>query len=237
MNIKRIILSVFFPERCSICGRIKPFLKSYCHVCGVDDIILSTSTCQECGHENCICSQDVTAKLVNFTAVYKYSGQIKNSLMRFKFFGESSYAEIFGKAMADRVKAVYSGVNFDGVCFVPMTKTSQTHRGYNQSELLAFKVADELKLSVIPCLEKIKTTENQKDLSASQRIANVKNSFRINPKNDIAGKTLILCDDIKTTGATLSECRSALLTAGARDVYCVCLALTPYHEYNDIFKV
>ena len=237
MKLKNILLSVFFPERCSICGRIKPFLKSYCPVCGVDDISLSTSTCQECGHESCVCDSNLTAKLTNFTAVYRYDKQVRRSLLRFKFFGESSYAEIFGKAMADRVKAVYGDVKLDGICFVPITKITRTHRGYNQSELLALNVADELKLPVVPCLKKTRATENQKDLSASQRLENVKDCFGISPKTDIAGKTLLLCDDIKTTGATLAECRKVLLSAGAKDVYCICLALTPYHEHNHIPQV
>lgn len=235
MKLKRIISRIFFPERCSICGEIKPFLTSYCSKCGIDTKTISQTACKKCGHEKCMCSDGAFIDLPHFSAVYYYEGQVKKSLLKFKFYSESSYAEIFGKAMADRIRELYSDISFDGVCFVPMTKDAEAHRGYNQSELLALKVANELKLPVVPCLKKIRKSRNQKDLTSKERSENVRDSFAVNSKTDINGKVFILCDDIKTTGSTLKECSDTLLKAGAKDVYCICLALTPYINYTDIF--
>ena len=235
MKLKRIISWIFFPERCSICGEIKPFLKSYCPRCGIDTKAISKTACEKCGHEKCMCSDGAFIDLPHFSAVYYYEGQVKRSLHKFKFNSESSFGEIFGKAMAERIGELYGDVVFDGVCFVPMTKDARAHRGYNQSELLAFQVAKELKIPLAPCLEKTRVSLDQKGLSAKERFENVKDSFAINSKTDIKGKTLILCDDIKTTGSTLKDCSDTLLKAGAKDVYCLCLALTPYINYTDIF--
>lgn len=235
MKLKRIISWIFFPERCSICGEIKPFLKSYCPECEIDTKIISPDACQICGSEKCICTHVVSSALNHFTAVYHYEGQVKNSILKFKFSSDSSYADIFGKAMADRIRQVYGSTDFDCVCFVPMTQQAEYHRGYNQSELLALKVAQELNLPLTPCLKKTQDTLYQKELSAEARLNNVKDSFEISEKYTIADKTIILCDDIKTTGATLKECSDTLLKAGAKDVYCLCLALTPYVNYEDIF--
>ena len=235
MKLKRIISWIFFPERCSICGEIKPFLKSYCPKCGIDTKVISSEACEKCGHEKCMCKDKTFIDLPHFSAVYYYEGQVKRSLHKFKFYSESSYAEIFGKAMAERISELYGNIEFDGICFVPMTIESEIHRGYNQSELLASQVAKELKIPLIPCLKKTKTSLDQKDLSSKERFENIRNSFDINSDFDIKGKTLILCDDIKTTGATLKECSDTLLKAGAKDVYCLCLALTPYINYTDIF--
>ena len=235
MKLKRIISAIFFPERCSICGEIIPFLKSYCSKCGIDTKAISHTACKKCGHEKCMCNDSAFIDLSNFTAVYYYEGQVKRSLLKFKFHSDSSYAEIFGKAMAERITELYPEAEFDGVCFVPMTKQAEAHRGYNQSELLASKVAKELKLPLVPCLKKTKTSQNQKDLNAKERFENVKDSFIVSTKADVCGKVFILCDDIKTTGATLKECSDTLLNAGAKDVYCLCLALTPYINYTDIF--
>ena len=235
MKLKRIISWIFFPERCSICGEIKPFLKSYCPGCGIDTKAISKTACLKCGHEKCMCSDKAYIDLPHFSAVYYYEGQVKRSLLKFKFYSEASYADIFGKAMAERVRELYADVSFDGICFVPMTKDAEFHRGYNQSELLASRIAQELNITLVPCLEKTKSSLKQKDLSAKERSENVKNTFTVTSEYDIKGKTLILCDDIKTTGSTLRECSDTLLKAGAKDVYCLCLALTPYINYTDIF--
>ena len=235
MKLKRIISWIFFPERCSICGEIKPFLKSYCPKCKLDTKAIDSGACPDCGHSKCMCDSGFTAKLRHFTAVYYYEGQIKKSLHKFKFCADSSYAEIFGKAMAQRIRQVYTDTNFDGICFVPMTAEAEIHRGYNQSELLASEIAKELSIELLYCLEKTRSSPNQKDLSAKERTDNVKDSFAVTDEKAINGKTIILCDDIKTTGATLKECSDTLIKAGAKDVYCVCLALTPYINYTDIF--
>ena len=137
--------------------------------------------------------------------------------------------------MADKLKADYPDTIFDGVCFVPMTDLAVRKRGYNQSELLAKAVAKQLKLPLVPCLDKTKDSLNQKTLNAEQRLENIKESFSVTENKQIKDKTLILCDDIKTTGATLKECYDALIRAGARDVYCLCLAVTPYLNETDIF--
>ena len=235
MKLKRIILSLFFPERCKICGEIKPFLKPYCPKCSIDTKIISPDACRQCGHKKCICHKNISATLPHLSAVYYYQGQLKRSIHQYKFYGESSYAEIFGKAMADKIKADYPDTKFDGVCFVPMTDIAIRKRGYNQSELLAGKVAEELKLPLVPCLKKSKEAPDQKDLTSEQRRENIKESFAVIKETDIIGKTLILCDDIKTTGATLKECSNTLMKAGAKDIYCLCLALTPYLNETDIF--
>ena len=235
MKLKTFLFSIFFPRRCEICGEIMPFLKSYCPKCGLDTKVISETACLNCGHEKCICHTDAYTPLPHFSAVYYYEGQIKRSLLKFKFYSESYYADIFGKAMAKKIRCLYDEVDFDAVCFVPMTKLNSRKRGYNQSELLALTVAEELNLSLEPCLEKVKSSLNQKDLTAKERAENVKDSFAIKDNADIRGKTLILCDDIKTTGATLKECSDVLFKAGAKDVYCLCLALTHYHISTDIF--
>lgn len=233
MKLKQIILSVFFPERCQICGNIKPFLKPYCPKCGIDTKAISPLSCPKCSQEKCMCHSSAFIELPHFTAVYYYQGQLKKSLHRFKFYHDPSYADVFGKAMAEKIKELYANAHFDAVCFVPMTKKDETVRGYNQSELLASRVANELKLPLVPCLEKQRSSLGQKTLSASDRAKNLKGSFCV--KKDVSGKTLILCDDIKTTGATLRECSDILLSAGAKDVYCLCLALTPYIKNSEIF--
>lgn len=235
MKLKRIIKGIFFPERCRICGEIKPFRQPYCEKCGIDAKPISKAACPDCGHENCMCSDGAAINLPHFTAVYYYRGQLKKSLLNFKFYNEKAYAFIFGKAMAERIDELYGDISFDGISFVPMTPKDQRTRGYNQSELLAATISKELDIPLIPCLKKTKESLHQKDLNADQRAQNVKDCFSFDSRYDICGKTLILCDDIKTTGSTLRECSDVLIKSGAEDVYCICLAITPYLNYTDVF--
>lgn len=235
MKFKDMIKGIFFPQRCEICGRIKPLNMPICEKCSIDASTISLSACPVCGYEKCMCDSSCDIHLPHFTAVYYYKGQIKSSLLSFKFSGESIYGDIFGKAMAQRISELYSDTYFDGICFVPMTEKAQRIRGYNQGELLASKISSQLNIPLFPCLEKIKDSHNQKDLNSDERRENIKNSFKLARGWDITGKSLILCDDIKTTGSTLKECCDILIKAGAKDVYCVCLALTPYLKYTDLF--
>ena len=234
MKIKAILPSVFFPERCPVCGRIRPFLKSYCPECGIDTNSISPDACPKCCHKNCICNEVNNIELPHFTSVYYYRGQLKRSILRFKFNSESSFADIFGKAMAERIKTVYGDRVFDGICFVPMIKSKERIRGYNQSKLLALKISKELEIPLVECLAKENASADQKSLSAAERIENLKGGFSVT--KNIEGKVLILCDDIKTTGATLKECSDTLLSAGAEDVYCLSLAVTTYRKRTDIFS-
>ena len=235
MKLKDIIKGIFFPRRCEICGNIKPLTMPFCEKCGIDTDSISASACPDCGHEKCMCDSGANIHLPHFTAVYYYQGQIKSSLLAFKFSGDSVYGDIFGKAMAQRITELYGDITFDGVCFVPMTKKAERIRGYNQSELLASKISSELSTELLHCLVKTRNSHSQKSLNSSERYENIKDSFALAKGCDIKGKTLILCDDIKTTGSTLRECCDTLLKHGAKEVYCVCLALTPYLKYTDLF--
>ena len=235
MKFKDIIKGIFFPQRCEICGELKPLNMPYCEKCGIDSNAISATACPDCGHEKCMCHSGADVHLPHFTAVYYYEGQIKSSLLSFKFSGGSIYGDIFGKAMAERIAEVYDGISFDGVCFVPMTERAERIRGYNQSGLLATKISTELDIPLLPCLMKTRDSQTQKSLNSAGRYENIKGSFALSDNYDVRNKTLILCDDIKTTGSTLHECCNTLLKAGAKDVYCVCLALTPYLKYTDLF--
>lgn len=235
MKFKDIIKGIFFPQRCEICGSIKPLNMPCCDKCGIDSNAISASACPDCGHEKCMCQSGANVHLPHFTAVYYYQGQIKRSLLSFKFSGDSIYGNIFGKAMADRIAEVYSDVAFDGICFVPMTKKAVRVRGYNQSELLASEISSRLNIPLMPILKKTRDSQNQKQLNSTERYKNIKDSFALIGNCNIEGKTLLLCDDIKTTGSTLRECCDTLLKCGAKDVYCICLALTPYLKYTDLF--
>lgn len=228
MKTLQIISRIFFPERCTVCKRLLKVNEDFCSCCGIEEQKLSENTCENCGaeKESCNCKSKTAAILPHIEGVFLYSGLIQNKLLSFKFGGRKELYGYFGDLMSERVAVKYATADFDVVTFVPSSKNTVLERGYNQCELLSKRIADKL---FIPCqtlLIKDKETKKQHTLTAAERLTNIKGSISLKENTDIKGKTVLLCDDIKTTGATLKECTDVLISAGAKDVYCIVTAIT-----------
>ena len=130
--------------------------------------------------------------------------------------------------MAECVAFEFGDVKFDVITCVPQTKKKRRKRGYNQSALLAKQISHELSVPFNELLLfKTRETADQHDLRGKDRLKNLKNAFAAENEDAVKDKTILLCDDIKTTGATLNECRKTLLKAGAKAVCCATIAVTP----------
>lgn len=107
------------------------------------------------------------------------------------------------------------------ITFTPLYWRRQAQRGYNQSELLAQEVSKRVNLPVIDLLIKTKQTKRQADLSGKERRENLKQVFKAKSEKlkVIKGKTIILIDDVYTTGSTLNECGRVLKKAGAKAIW------------------
>jgi ComF family protein len=113
----------------------------------------------------------------------------------------------------------------DAVVPVPVHKNRLRQREFNQSALLARHLAKKLQIELIlDCLVKIKDTLPQVGLRSRERNENIKRSFSVRNKDLIAGKKVLLLDDVITTGATVRECSKVLKKAGAEGIYVIALA-------------
>lgn len=156
-----------------------------------------------------------------------YQDNVRLSHHRYKFDGVTCYADPYSLLMsqcaADRLEG-----DFNVVCWAPLSRKRRRKRGYDQSELLACKVAERLELPVEPLLDKVRDTPAQSgQTDAAARRANVLGAYALKPDKSVAGKRILLVDDVATTGATLSECARVLRTAGAAGVCGLVLALAP----------
>lgn len=232
MRINRSkIIRIIYPYRCELCGEIVPIEKEYCS-CAFEKIIrVSKNFCDSCGHDTdkCVCDAS-KIKLPHITAPFIYSGFIKKYILNYKFHGKKNYYKKLGKQMAERFNACYPDVSADLVTYVPVSADTLVKRGYNQSKLLAKEVSDDMHLPLICTLDKVKETIPQSKLGINERNINLKDAIIAVKNVDLTGKTVILCDDIKTTGNTLSVCVRLLLDMGAEDVYCLCAALSDYER-------
>lgn len=230
MDFKRTIKRIFFPEKCKYCGEIIPLGQEFCDCEGAKLPRVSENFCEHCGAEtdNCCCDMLGSAFLPHITAPFFYSGEVREKIHRFKFDGETELALFFGHEMSLRFATVFFEAKPDFVCPVPMTRARFESRGYNQSELLAEEISNELLIPKENLLLKTKDTLNQHSLTKLERQTNLNGAFCVDSQFDLKGKTVLLCDDIKTTGTTLKKCSDALFEAGAKDVFCLCAAVTDY---------
>ncbi len=116
------------------------------------------------------------------------------------------------------------GWNFDLLTPVPISLARKKRRGYNQASILALPLALDCAVNYQPhALVKIQSTPSQVGLTAVQRRENVRQAFQARPKL-VRGKTVLVVDDVTTSGATMQACAEALLRAGAHQVYGLTLA-------------
>lgn len=231
-SLLTLIKKTFHPKRCYCCGTIIDEDDCLCEYCGsklkrMDPL----KRCLYCGQtkKNCQCKRRVF-HFNGCVSPFLNTGVAKKVMFHFKFREKPYYSDFFAKPMAFCVKNEFRDIDFDAVCFVPTTRAKFLKRGYNQSEILAKEIAEILSLPVINLLKCNKNGKSQHMLSERERYENVKNlysAFR-NAKN----KTLLLVDDIKTTGATLDECSKQLLLSGANTVYCVTALITEKNIKN-----
>jgi ComF family protein len=113
----------------------------------------------------------------------------------------------------------------DFVVPVPLHWKKKQERGFNQSELMAKKICNELSIPIsINNLNRVKNTLSQTQLSRTQRHKNVKDAFKVKNPGKFFHKNVLLVDDVLTTGMTASECAKSLENAGANKVFLIALA-------------
>lgn len=167
--------------------------------------------------------------LESWTALWYYEGEVRESLLRYKFGHRTAYARVFGQLLAKRLSE--SHLQFDILTWVPTGRLRRRKRGYDQVELLAKATAKALGCKMQRTLRKIRDNPPQSGLGgAAQRRANVLGAYRTVHPERIAGQRILLLDDVITTGATAGECARMLLTAGAGEVHLACVAAANHQE-------
>ncbi len=152
-----------------------------------------------------------------------YSGKAREALLRFKFSRRTAYARSFGHLMAQQLREKLNKMP-EVVTYVPLSFPRLWRRGYSQSRLLAAAVAGELGLPMKRFLRKrVHRPAQTSYRDAAARRANVSGAFGLCRGAAAEGKTILLIDDVITSGATVSECSRILLTAGAERVLCATL--------------
>ena len=222
MKLLNGALNLLFPYKCPLCQRI---LEEQGEV-----------LCPECQKKLPWLLDNRAERKVDLTegclSPLAYRGDVPDGVHRYKFGGRQSYGRTFSTLMSQCLQD-HGKTSFDFVTWAPLSKKRLRERGFDQAEILARGVGDQLGLPVVSLLEKVRHTQAQSDLKEeSRRRANALNAYRIKPGTQVAGKSVLLVDDIVTSGATLSECARVLLQAGAKSVHCLTLAQAKTGDNN-----
>jgi ComF family protein len=137
---------------------------------------------------------------------------------RFKYSGETFLAPMIAHEMAENWRN-YGSDSVDVIVPVPLHWTKRLVRGYNQSELLAAIIARRLEVPTLEGLNRCRRTRQQAMLDFDQRQHNMKGVFNVRRGSAVAGKNVLLIDDVLTTGATLAAAAGAVKDAGADNIY------------------
>lgn len=216
-----------FPQRCAYCGRVVSAGELECEDCRVRLLRIKGEICYFCGRETEKCSCRGERYFDSQAAPFYYDGIVRKGLHIFKFRNGQQNAQAYCLEMAKTVKERYPDKKFDFILPVPMTKKSIRKRGYNQVEILAKGVAEHLGIEYRSgVLEKLYETEKQHGISYLLRKGNLTGVFGVTDTQSVCGKSILLCDDISTSGETFNECAKMLWLAEAKDICCISLALT-----------
>ena len=212
MKLLQALLGLLYPPKCPFCGRVLE--RGEDGMCALCEQVLPWT--EGPGGEAAGCDACLSPLW--------YRDGVREGIHRYKFNGGAAHAELFGTLMARCLADRWDGT-VDLVTWAPLHPRRKKRRGYDQAELLARRVGEAAGIPVLPTLEKVRAAGAQSRLqSEEERRANIAGAYRPLPGVDLAGKRVVLVDDVVTTGSTLAECAACLRSAGAQTVAALTLA-------------
>ena len=231
------ISELFFPSnyRCILCGEELDHntLYSICDDCMNKLPFNNGKVCLRCSEplgsmaNYCLHCKKTKPYFTKNISLFLYEYPINKVIRQLKYDNKKYLSSTFSNMIAGEISKM--DVKFDMVIPVPLYFKRQKIRGYNQSELLAESLNTKLGIEInTEALVKIKNTRTQANLTRAERMENLRDEFSVPDKKIVKGKTILLVDDVFTTGTTINECSKTLIEAGAKAVYSVTLAHAHY---------
>lgn len=224
-RIEEALLDLLFPPHCVGCHRPGTWL---CPECREKIEFITEPVCPRCGRpvtqpgRLCPICRRMNPPIDGIRSAAYFEGVLREGIHHFKYRGIRALARPLGQLMSER----WSFYHIPGEVLipVPLHPSRLAERGYNQAMLLARELGATLDLPVeTGSLVRVRATASQVTLDAAARRENVRDAFRC-LDDQVAGRQVVLVDDVCTTGATLSACSIALQEAGADSVWAYTLA-------------
>lgn len=238
-RILRALEEIIYPRYCLLCHirialenqlrevicrdcieKIRPNSPPFCRKCGRKSLKFDASgnICAECSKTQ-FCFDRAWASC-------SYEGVIKEMVHNLKYGNKINLAKVLSRLMIDFVSDYHLPLDScDCAIAIPLSPRKLREREFNQAEILADTIARHFNLKVQGNnLKRIRDTKSQTELEKSKRWQNMQGAFTVKEPNAVKDKTILLIDDVLTTGATASEAARALKNAGAAGVYVLTLA-------------
>jgi ComF family protein len=223
-------LNLFFPDRCFFCGRALERGTCICSECLSSALPIEGKTCARCGapvaggeggqHAGCPQCVDLDLRFGRNESFGVFLGTLRELIHLYKFGKRRSLSRLFSELIVGSKKPYILG--HDMIAPIPLTRERALERGYNQSFLVARGIAEKLPVAFFGevLTRKGKGRPQSSVPTRRERLANITDRFCVKKsvKNRIKGASVLLFDDVLTTGATASECARALVKEGARSV-------------------
>ena len=219
-----LLAELFFPKICLVCNEeeIIDYETPICETCLKKAHKNIQRPCLKCGKENdtilCSCQEclDAAHPWSEGRTMEAYLSSHKKAIHQFKYSKQLQFGKYFAQELIKRHGEFIRSV--DSITYVPLHWMKKSYRGFNQAEYLAKIIANESKITCSKLLKRNKWTKSQTKLNREARFVNNLAVFEAVNKDKIKDKTILLIDDVMTTGATLHACASKLLEAGAVDI-------------------
>lgn len=233
--IKELLGESLFPSdgRCLFCNKLLIFENSpFCFTCIENIHWIGDRVCEKCGKEehygNTRFCRDCNYNIHHYhqgIALFTYNSQGKRIIHDIKFQANKKLGRFLGNKLGEKVKSM-AWQEIHMVLPVPLHPNRHKERGFNQSQEIARGIINNIPSTLVSdLLVRVRDTPHQTDLTKSQRQNNIKNAFAIEDKEIVSGKTVLLVDDVYTTGSTINECGKVLMDSGAARVYFAVLAI------------
>lgn len=214
MKILTRVLDFIFPPVCGLCGKVES--RYICDKC--NKIIESITLNKIDTYNNMYFSKHLY--------IFKYEDIIREKIIDYKFNNKVYLYRMFSEMILKNENNINFLKQYDILIPVPIHRIRKKRRGYNQSELIARNISEEiknikLKLNI---LKKEKNTSAQSLLTKVERMENVKDVYKIINANEVKNKKVLILDDIFTTGSTINECSKVLKEAGSIDIGAITIA-------------
>jgi ComF family protein len=229
------LLDVILPPTCHVCHSFIPNAGKLhlCTTCKESFPLVSSPFCSLCGipfagsgndHYCSACCQH-PPHFDRACSPFLYEGPIRDLIHSFKYNRNTHLRYPLALLTLEGIDTVLSDCDLDLIVPVPLHRSRLRQRGFNQAVLLGRTLARYLDLEMVTdSLVRTRATEPQIELTAAERRINVKDAFTVRKPEFIAGKQVLLLDDVMTTGSTMNECARELKKAGATAVIAVTAA-------------
>lgn len=237
MRIIDTVLNLFFPPKCAFCNEVLSGKAPVCNKCMVSLPFLEENSCRICSrpleefsHSVCESCRKVRPHFTHAFIPLIYKDEARRAILNMKRGFHPYYAKAFAYLIADSILSSPQYAKFDYITYVPQNRRSRRERGYNQSELIANELGRLLGIKCVPTLVRTDDGAPQHTLTASQRRENVKKCYF--KGNGTFHGTVLLVDDIYTTGSTVNRCSMLLKQMGFEKVYAAVLTIRNEDGYS-----